>query len=160
MPFLKIILATLLLQCTHVAFATEARQPQTAVDPQKAIVIRQLLEVTGAANIGEQFMSRMIEAQKKAHPEVDAVVWNRLAAKLDMSEMQGFVVDIYARHFSLEDLRASLAFYKSEPGQRMIKELPSAMKEAMTIGQQWGEQKAAELRQELLDEQAHKPKLG
>ena len=160
MSAFKTTLVALFLLFGNVAFAADAPIQQDSINQQKATVIRQLLEVTGAVDIGQQFMNRILEVQKQTHPEVDPKVWDRLALKLDMTSMQDVIVEIYDRHFSMQDLQAALAFYKSEPGQRMLKELPGAMNEAMTAGQIWGRQKAEELQKELLDEQAKKQAPG
>lgn len=160
MSAFRTALVALLFVFANSAFAADVPQQQKPVDPQKAAVIRQLLETTGAANLGQQFMNRLLDVQKKEHPEVDPAIWDRLAAKLDINSMQDLIIQVYDRHFSMQDLQASLAFYKSEAGQRMIKELPSAMNEAMTVGQAWGHQKAQELIKELNDEQAKQQATG
>ena len=156
MLIVKAALMGFLLQVTHVAFAQTPKS--VSVDPQKAMVIEQLLELTGALTLGEQIMSQMFEAQKKAHPEIDAAVWDRLASKMDMQDMRGPLIEIYDRHFSTPDLQATVDFYRSEAGQRVLKELPGVMAEAMALGQQWGQDKAAELQRELLREQTQKSK--
>ncbi|WP_159017674.1 DUF2059 domain-containing protein [Cognatiluteimonas profundi] len=154
------VLATCLLLLSGVVSAQQAPAQQTpaqgtVVDPQKVVVIHQLLEVTGAVNVSKQVMSRLFDAQKKAHPEIDAVIWDRLAAKMNVDEVQGELIKIYDRHFSTADLQATLAFYQSAAGQRMLKELPAVMSEAMTVGQAWGQRKTEELRIELQNEKQH-----
>ncbi|HZV24491.1 MAG TPA: DUF2059 domain-containing protein [Luteimonas sp.] len=133
------------------------QQAVHAVDPQKAKVIRRLLEVTGAANIGQQMMDAMVVAEKQSHPDVDPKILDRLRAKLDVNDMLEMVVAIYDRHFSTEDLQATLDFYQSPAGQRVLKELPPVMKESMAVGQAWGRQKAMELMKELEREQQQAP---
>jgi len=133
-----------------------AQQATHTVDPKKAQVIHQILELTGAANIGKQMMDALMAAEKQAHPDVDPTVWDRLAVKLDINDVLGSIIEIYDRHFSTEDLQATLAFYQSPAGQRVLKELPPVMKESMAVGQEWGRRKAMELMKELEQEQQNR----
>jgi hypothetical protein len=77
-----------------------------------------------------------------------------------MDEMTERVVAIYDRHFSKEDLQAALDFYRSAAGQRMVAELPAVMNESMAAGQEWGQQKAAEVADELRREQEKKAQFN
>lgn len=150
------VLAACLLLLSGVVSAQQApAQPDTVVDPQKVVVIHQLLEATGAVNLSNQVMARLFDAQKKSHPEIDTAVWDRLAAKMNVNDMQGELINIYDRHFSTAVLQATLDFYRSPAGQRMLKELPAVMSEAMSVGQAWGQRKAEELRIELQNEKNH-----
>jgi hypothetical protein len=40
----------------------------------------------------------------------------------------------YARHFSIEELHALTAFYRSDVGQKYLKELPGMMKDMTPVG--------------------------
>jgi hypothetical protein len=51
------------------------------------------------------------------------------------------VIPIYQRHFTKQDMAASLAFYSSPAGQRILDEMPSVMQEAMQAGQQLASRK-------------------
>jgi uncharacterized protein len=159
MKFSVMFLTALLLCCSGGAAAQEA-PVQPAINPQKLAAINDLLELTGAIKLSQQMLVRMIEAQKKGHPEIDAKVWDRYQAKLNVSDMVGSIAAIYDRHFSTEDLVATATFYRSAAGQRMIKEMPAVMSEAMAVGQEWGRQKSAELMKEIKEEAAHPTKLG
>jgi hypothetical protein len=151
--------ATLLLAC-GIASAQGLRVGAATVDPQKAAIIRQLMEVTGSTRLSQQVLGRLLDAQKASNPDVDPEVWDRLAAKLTMDEMTERVVAIYDRHFSKEDLQAALDFYRSAAGQRMVAELPAVMNESMAAGQEWGQQKAAEVADELRREQEKKAQFN
>ena len=68
---------------------------------------------------------------------------------MDIRELESEMVAIYDRHFSTEDLRTVLAFYKTDTGRRVLERMPLVMKEAAIAGQQWGMRKEAELVREL-----------
>lgn len=156
MPVAKAALAGLLLSFAN-AVAAQAVVDPAQVEPRKAALIGELLDVTGALALSDQMLSRMLEAQKSAHPEVDEAVWERLRAKLDVQDLRQALIGIYDRHFSTDDIRAVLAFNKSDAGQRVLEQMPSVMDEAMTAGEQWGRQKALELQLELIGEQGTHP---
>jgi hypothetical protein len=40
----------------------------------------------------------------------------------------------YARHFSIEEMHALAAFYRSEPGQKYLQEIPALLKEVTPVG--------------------------
>ena len=160
MTILRVASFALLLLITNVAFGADGPAPSIAVDPQKVAAINEMLEVTGGMNLANQMVAQMLESQKKAHPEVDAAVWDRLAKKLDINDLRGTLVELYDHHFSTADLQALVAFYKSPPGQRMLKEMPSLMSESMILGREWGRKKTQELKDELQYDQDHQTKRG
>lgn len=52
------------------------------------------------------------------------------AEKLDFDKMvENVFTPVYAKHFTDEDLRAMIAFYRTPTGQKTIKELPQIMSE-------------------------------
>ena len=99
-------------------------------------------------------MAQMITSLKPSFPDVPNEVWDRFAKKMNAEEVIDSMVAIYDRHFSLEDLQAAAAFYRTPSRQRLIKELPTVMSESMAIGKEWGKKKCAELIEELRAEQA------
>jgi len=158
---LKIFFSTLLLLlASSPAFAQDVPAQQTAVDPKKLAAIHELLELTGASNLSKQVLLNITEALKQSRPEVDPHTWDRLAEKMDTKELEELIIGVYDRHFTTDDLRATIAFYKSPSGQRILKELPAVMSESMALGQNWGREKAAELNRELQDEQSAAQKHG
>lgn len=125
-----------------------------AVDPHKAAVIRDLMEVTGATALGLQMADTLIESERKTNPDIDSAFWKQLRDKVQAQDMAALLMPVYDRHFSTADLEALLAFYRSPPGQRVLHEMPAVMKESLALGQEWGKQLAQQLLKELQDERA------
>ena len=48
------------------------------------------------------------------------------------------MVPIYVKHYDRETLLAAIAFYESDHGQALIKELPAVTAESMELGRTWG----------------------
>jgi hypothetical protein len=123
------------------------------VDPAKEADIRQLMEVTGAKDLGQQLMEAGIaqfrasvtESQPdnpRAKQFADAFA-QRFEKHFDPHALTETVIPIYDKHLSSEDLRELLAYYQSPFGQRMLKVLPEVARESQTAGFKLG-QKAAE----------------
>jgi hypothetical protein len=131
-----------------------AEEPAKPIDPHKAAVIQELMDVTGAATIAVQMVDAILDSERKDNPDIDPAFWDRIRAKVDPKEMTALVVPIYDRHFSTEDLEASVAFYKSAPGQRILHEMPATMKESLAAGQEWGQRLGQEVVTELQAERS------
>ena len=57
------------------------------------------------------------------------------------ADIPGFLkaeAQVYATHFTLEDLQALNKFYQSDVGKRLIAEAPAIAKENIPIGMAWG----------------------
>ena len=137
-----LLLATLL---PGVAFAQE----QAKIDPQKEILIKEMLELTGSINLGRQMMARMVEIEKQGKSTEEQKKIDLFASRMDPEELIDEVVLIYDRHFTKQELSEILQFYKSETGMKLLKEMPALLQEGMDMGAKWSRQKAIELQQEL-----------
>jgi hypothetical protein len=133
-----------------------SRRPADAsakIDPAKEADIRQLMEVTGAKDLGQQLMDAGIaqfragvtESQPdnpRAKQFADAFA-QHFEKHFDPHALTETVIPIYEKHLSSEDLKELLAYYQSPLGQRMLKVLPVVARESQAAGFKLG-QKAAE----------------
>lgn len=111
--------------------------------------IEELLELTGAGDLGVQVMHGMIEPMKQALPEVPAEWWDGFMAKVDPDEINRLVIPIYEKIFTDREIAAMLTFYRTPEGQSIIGKMPSVMQESMVVGQEWGEKLAEEILRDL-----------
>jgi hypothetical protein len=130
----------LLLCCTSFVYS------QTGLKEQK---IRELMEVTGATNLGSQIAKNLGSMISESYPKVDKAVLAKLMQKIKPEEFIELCVPIYAKYFTLEDIEQLLAFYKTPVGEKIISCLPQIMQESMAAGRQWGEESANKLVKEL-----------
>ena len=79
--------------------------------------------------------------EQQLGPRVDAATLTELKGQFEQS-LSGFTTEVmrdspavYARHFTADELRAMLAFYKSPVGQKALHTMPTVMTE---LGQQMG----------------------
>ena len=111
--------------------------------------IRELMAMTGAGNVGVQVMNQMLAPMQQARPGVPAEFWDRFMEKVDPGELVDMTVPIYARHFTHEEIKELVAFYKTPLGQKVIATLPAVMQESMAAGQKWGEELGRKIANEL-----------
>jgi uncharacterized protein len=123
-----------------------------APDPQFRADIERLLDVTGAAKIGAQMASLVADSVmtglRRSGPAVPdrayAIVKEVLDAEFSnmYSAPDGVLpqmVDVYAKHFTHDDVLGLLEFYRSPVGQKAITLMPLLMQEGGAIGQRWME---------------------
>lgn len=138
--------------------AAPAHVANSKVDPAKEADIRELMNVTGTSNLGDQLMkagmdqfrANVTESQPdnpRAKQFAEAFV-ARFQKHFDPSSLTDNVIPIYDKYLSSDDLKELLQYYKSPLGQRMLKVLPEIARESQSAGFSLG-QKAA---QETLDE--------
>ena len=132
------------------------------VDPSKEADIRQLMDVTGAKDLGQQIMdagiaqfrSSVIDSQPdnpRAKQFADAFAL-RFQKHFDPRSLTETVIPIYDKHLSSEDLKELLAYYQSPFGQRMLKVLPEVARESQEAGFKLGQKAARDAMEELKPE--------
>ncbi len=131
--------------------AAEAAPP---VDPAKAVEIRKLLELTGTIKMTHQIMDQMITSFRMQNSSVSTEFWDRFEKEMNLQELVDQMVPVYAKYYTLDDLKAVNAFYETPAGQRVLAATPQIMHESMQIGQTWGRGVAMRLLSELREEKA------
>ena len=140
----------------------QSHETSAKVDGAKETDIRQLMDVTGAKDLGQQIMSAGIaqfrasvtESQPdnpRAKQFADAFAL-RFEKHFDPRSLTETVIPIYDQHLSSEDLKELLAYYESPFGQRMLKVLPEVARESQAAGLKLGQKAAQEVMEELKGE--------
>ena len=136
-----------------------APKPTSNVDPQKEARIRELMDVTGAKNLGqqlieagmEQFRSSVQDSQPnnpRAKQFVDAFV-SGFQKHFDVNTLNEQIIPIYDKYLTSDDLKGLLEYYHSPLGQRMLKTLPDLTRESQATGFALGQKAAQETMEEL-----------
>lgn len=115
-----------------------------AVDPAKAALVQQLMQLTGGGKEGEQYIDFMTgqvhQAMSKVVPQPDRLqqfmdeFGKNLATRVTPDQVENAAVAIYAEHLSVDDLQAIIAFYKTPQGQDVLKALPLINQESQSAG--------------------------
>jgi uncharacterized protein len=68
---------------------------------------------------------------------VDEVLMPDFVAQ--QTELTNEIVDVWARDFTIDDLKGLQAFYQTPLGQKLIQTLPEVTQQGMQTGQAWGQ---------------------
>lgn len=115
--------------------------------------IMKLLDLTGSSKAGIQ-MANMISGQfldsiRKMNPDVPPRAIEVAKELLNAEFTKAFespdgltpeIVDIYAKHFTHEEVLGLIAFYETELGRKSVATLPQLMQESGEAGQKWAQQ--------------------
>jgi len=122
-------------------------------EKQKAII--SLMEASGALNMATQFsnimVGQMMEVLKQADSEVPARAYDIVRDEVntlvneEIGSFIAYVLPIYHRYFTLDEIREMVAFYESAVGRKVVQVMPSMMQESMAAGQQWAQGLEAKL---------------
>jgi len=157
----KAVLLLVGLSLSTIAFAEELTNAKKAA-------IKELMDITGSAQIGEMFaaafLQQMTMALKSINPEIppraftileeeiNAVIREEMLEKGSLYEL---IYPVYHKYLTLEDTRALLAFYNTPVGRKTIRVMPQLTQEAMLVGQLWG-QSLDELMQQRIAQRLEK----
>ncbi len=105
---------------------------------KKKAAIKELMDITGAAEIGQMFSKAVVEEMsnvlKQSNPNVPELAFTIMAEETnavverEMSAGGNFyklIYPIYHKYFTNKDLNALIKFYKSRVGKKTISVLPS-----------------------------------
>jgi len=132
----------------------QATAPAPGGDSTKAVLIHQLLGMTHSVDMAITTIENAIPVQKAANPRIPAVFWDRFLAEARnrRGEFEAIIVDVYDRHFSVDELRQLIAFYQTPVGQKVLSSMPAIMQESTRAGQQWGARLGASIAEQLQSE--------
>lgn len=120
------------------------------IDSTKARA-RELLEITGSANLGIQMMNQMISSFKTQAPGVPNKFWDEFMKEIDPNDILELIIPIYVKHFSISDLEQLIQFYKTPLGQKFISKLPIISQDSYTVGQEWGQKLGVKVAEKLIE---------
>ena len=107
--------------------------------------INRLLNLTGSGKLGFQILNQVILSAKQTYPDASNDFWHEFMKEVDANEMQEIAMNIYAKHFTPDEIRDLIAFYETPTGQKLAHNLPLISRESMAASQQWGQKIITEL---------------
>jgi hypothetical protein len=142
----RMILPLLLLFLAPVLSAAEA------LTPAKKSAIMELMEVTGATQMKNQFgdvyvkqvQAMFTAANPNLPPRAQEVIGQEVRAVLD-TRLDGdhglfaTVYPIYHQHFTLAEIQAMVAFYRTPAGKKAIKVMPQVTMQSIQATQRWAQ---------------------
>jgi hypothetical protein len=137
------MLRTLVIALALALAAPAAAEPTRTAKEQDIV---ELLEMTGTKDLGRQVMAQIQIQMEQMLPSVPGEFWDEFDKRVDVGKLLDLIVPIYDRHFSHDEIKGLIAFYKTPLGTKAISVMPAVTQEAMAAGQKWG----AELAQEVI----------
>ncbi|ABZ77405.1 conserved hypothetical protein [Shewanella halifaxensis HAW-EB4] len=108
-------------------------------EPASAKSVKQLMNKTGAGELGIQAMNQMLPALKGLIPDAPEEFWSDYMAEFNPEDLIEMTVPIYQKYLTEEEVQALNDFYDTPAGMKLIKVQPHIMQESMMAGQQWGQ---------------------
>ncbi|MFQ5543082.1 MAG: DUF2059 domain-containing protein [Nitrospiria bacterium] len=112
------------------------QNPLHAAEPEK--LAQELLEVSGVGGLSAQVTKQIIQIQKKAMPDIPNQFWDDFSSSVNPAELNQKIITIYVKHFTVEEMKSIIGFYKTNAGQKLLNKLPILTQESMQAGRQWG----------------------
>ena len=127
--------------------------------PEKDKDIKTLLELSGAAKMEEQVFNAVMAQMRKMHPEIPAEFWEEFSfsKEVDYNEVMTQMVPVYSKHFTAAEIKDLIKFYESPIGKKLVKEQPEMIREAMQIGQKWGNELGLKVSKKMIEKGLLKP---
>ncbi len=116
--------------------------------------VRELMDKTGAGEMGMQVIQQMLPALQQMAPDAPAAFWQDFASSIDPNEMVEKTIPIYQKYLSQKDVDAISKFFDSPEGKKLISVQPAIMQESMMVGQAWGQELAQQVLMKYQEQQA------
>ncbi len=131
---------------------------------EKKEAIKELLQVTGAIQMGElfgnAFAQQMIQVLKKSKPDIDPKAFDIVKEEVEIlmheelvvkESLHPFMYPVYHKYLALEEINGLIRFYKTPLGQKTISVMPKMTQEGMKAGQAWGQSIDRKFQQRVSD---------
>lgn len=131
-----------------VAAQSPAPESRPGISAEQRAAARELMEAAGIAGQIQQMATiashNMAEALARSNGRdlaatlrvIDELILPEMVARLP--ELTDTVADLWASHFSVEDLRALTEFNRSPLGRRVLALQPVMTAQSTTLGKVWG----------------------
>jgi hypothetical protein len=139
--FIIVYLATVSCLCV----ASSADHKPLDVEVRQAI--EELTQITGANQSAPQFTAaftqQMLSILRASNPQLPPLAEQIVIAEVqrmvqfEQASLQASIYRIYARHFTLAELRGLIAFNRSAVGIKANAVMPALMAESLEAGQAW-----------------------
>jgi hypothetical protein len=143
-----------LLAAAFLGTALAAANAQNRPSPAALLLAKELIEVKGGTSAFDGLVPGVIEYHKnnllQINPNLSRDL-NQIAQQIQNEagsrrvELQQELSRIYAQHFSEQELKDALAFYKTPLGKKLISEEPKVLESSMKMADDWSKKFAEEV---------------
>jgi hypothetical protein len=116
----------------------------TATAQTKSELAEELLQVTNSTDEMINALESYMDVLAESSPELADFIGDMQKAfeKEGIPYITAEAIKLYVKHYTEEELKAMVDFYKSPVGQSIISKQGAVMEEMMLIGAKWGEEYA------------------
>lgn len=142
------------------ALTTAAAAAPAKPSPEHRSAVLDLLAATHTLDFMQKLFPVLLAQQRgliqKAYPNlptkaIDLINSEFVAAfKESTPQWETAMVDIYARYFTVSEIKEMVAFYKSPTGAKAARLMPRLTAEGMSAGQRWAQQVVPEISKRIL----------
>lgn len=146
--FVGFTAAFLLTLCLGAPSARAAEPVEPS--PEYRADVMTLITLTGTDSLsfrmGVQMIDLMLEQARTLRPELPASNFQVMreeiveVLRMKLGDLMAAMALAYARHFTHDEVKGLLAFYRSPLGEKLVHEMPLLVQETTAIGQKWGEE--------------------
>jgi hypothetical protein len=123
------------------AAVTPAASTETApAHPVTPEQVREILDLTGAANVKQQMLDGLLPHVKTMLPYMPQSVLDDIQQSMAIADFDGAVIRAYQKRLSKEDAAEIIVFLRTPAGRRMTSVLPQVQDEGREAGAELGRQ--------------------
>ncbi|HPR31106.1 MAG TPA: DUF2059 domain-containing protein [Prolixibacteraceae bacterium] len=114
-----------------------ASYAQTTATEQEVL---QLLSVNGSTESNDVVFHQLLLQFQQLKPGVSDSVWANLRTEVfdvEINDLTKQLVPLYQKHFSQEEVKELICFYKSPLGEKLIAKTSLITQETLPISQSW-----------------------
>jgi len=133
--------------------------PDTSAAPndELTIEIRKMMNQTKGIEMGvQQGLMAMEEMKKSPASELPEEFYEKFRAELTSDSfkriLENYLINIYRKYLTVEDVKAITAFYETEAGKKAIEVMPKIMSESIQGGSMLGQMTGIKIFEQLLEE--------
>lgn len=142
--YLLTAISFLLLSCFTPSLMAQSTPAET-----KEANIRKLLTLMDAKGVFNRAIEAQISAAKASGTRIPPKFWDEVLKAIDPDKFMEFLVPIYDKHFSNEEVEGMIAFYETPLGKKLVSELPKIMMETAAVGDKYGQEIANQVIQKM-----------
>jgi hypothetical protein len=133
------------------AGASIAQQQPT---PTAMLLAKELVEAKSAMRLFNPLISGVIEYHRNLFTQTNPNLGRELSEVAQQlhtelvarrADLEQQIVRIYAQHFTEQELKQAVAFYRTPLGKKLIAEEPKALDESMKLANEWSSKLAEEV---------------
>jgi len=135
--------------------ASQSGTPEAAAAARELVVTMRTDEQlkTVLPLIFQQLKPTIVQGRPEVERDFNTIVplmMEAMTARLN--EFVDAVAAIYAKNFTVEELREITAFYRGRAGQKFVQAMPAIAQQSLAMGQQFGQEVARDLQGRIIDE--------